>query len=85
MTYRYAPHVDRPSKQLESLLMGKTAWADAPAAIQSWAQKSIYDAAAEILAAPDKGTRRNMLGRIPAAIRPRIEAEVQRLFALRKG
>jgi hypothetical protein len=38
-----------------------------------------------VLKQPDKGARRNMLGKIPAQMRPRVEAEVRRLFALRKG
>ena len=76
--------IPRPSKQLEDLLMGRLAWDDAPPAIRSWAQLPIYQAAAQIVAEPDKGTRRNMLGRVPAAMRPRVEAEVKRLWALRR-
>jgi hypothetical protein len=83
MTYKFAQHIEKPSKQLENVLMGKTSWEDAPLAIKSWARKPIYDAAVQILAAPDKGTRRNMLGRIPAQIRPMVELEVNRLWALR--
>ena len=76
--------VPRPSVQLRDLMMGKLAWDDAPDAIRSIAQKPIYDAAVQILAAPDKGTRKNMLGRVPAAMRGRVEAEVIRLWADRK-
>jgi len=74
--------IPRPSKQLEDLLMGRTAWDDAPVAIRSWARLQIYEAARAICAAPDKGTRRNMLGRVPAPIRPRVENEVKRLWKL---
>ena len=74
--------IPRPSKQLEDLLTGKTAWDDAPPAIRSWAQLPIYQAAKQIVAAPDKGTRRNMLGRIPANVRPHVENEVKRLWKL---
>tara|TARA_R110000822_G_scaffold229393_1_gene361639 strand:+ start:865 stop:1116 length:252 start_codon:yes stop_codon:yes gene_type:complete len=81
--YRDAPQIKRPSEQLEDLLMGRVAWDDAPASIRSWARLPIFDAAQTILAAPDKGTRRNMLGKIPAPIRPRVEAEVKRLWGLR--
>jgi len=81
--YRGAPHIKRPSEELEDLLMGRVAWDDAPDAIQSWARMQIFEAAKTILAAPNKGDRRNMLGRIPAAIRPRVEAEVKRLWGLR--
>lgn len=83
MPYRGSPHVKRPSEQLEDLLMGRVDWDSAPDAIKSWARKPIFDAAQTILAAPDKGARRNMLGKIPAAIRPRVEAEVKRLWGLR--
>ena len=72
----------RPSEQLEDLLMGRIAWDDAPPAIRSWAQLQIYQAAKQIVAAPDKGTRRNMLGRIPANVRPHVENEVKRLWVL---
>lgn len=75
--------VPRPSEQLRDLMMGKISWNDAPDAIKSVARKPIYDAAKTILAAPDKGTRRNMLGRIPSAMRPHVEAEVKRLWAAR--
>lgn len=76
--------VPRPSDQLRDLMMGKMAWDDAPAAIRSLAQKPIHDAAVTIIAAPDKGARRNMLGRIPAPMRPHVEAEVKRLWGLGK-
>jgi len=80
MPYRGTSGVPKPSEQLEALLMGKMAWDDAPAAIRSWAQKPIFDAAKEILAAPEKAARQKMLARIPAAIRPKIEAEILRLW-----
>ena len=76
--------VPKPSDQLRDLMMGKLAWDDAPDAIRSVARKPIYDAAVTILAAPDKGTRKNMLGRIPAAMRPHVEAEVMRMWNDRK-
>ena len=83
MPYRSTPNVKRPSDELEDLLMGRTAWDDAPDAIRSWARLPIFEAAKTILAAPDKGARRNMLGKIPAAIRPRVEVEIKRLWDLR--
>jgi len=81
--YRSAPSIKRPREQLEDLLMGRVFWDDAPEAIRSWARLPIFEAAATIVAAPDKGARRNMLGKIPAAIRPRVEVEVKRLWGLR--
>lgn len=83
MAYRFATDVAKPSEQLEALLMGKIAWDDAPAAIRSWAQKPIFDAANMIMKATDRGARKRMLAKIPDAIRPRVEAEVMRLWDLR--
>jgi hypothetical protein len=77
-------NVPRPSDQLADLLRGKLAWGDAPEAIRSWAELPIHQAAAQIVAAPDKGARRNMLGRIPASVRPHVETEVKRLWGRRK-
>ena len=83
MPYQFAPTVKRPSEQLEDLLMGRVKWNDAPEAIRSWARYAIHDAAKQIIAAPDKGARRNMLGRLPPHIRPMVEDEVRRLWKLR--
>lgn len=75
--------VPRPSEQLADLLRGKLAWGDAPEAIRSWAALPIHQAAVQIVAELDKGARRNMLGRIPASVRPHVAEEVKRLWALR--
>ena len=73
----------KPSESLHELLTGRVAWDDAHDAIRSWARKPIYDAAKVILTEPGRGERRNKLGRIPAAIRPHVEAEVKRLWAMK--
>lgn len=83
MPYRYAQHIKRPSDEMDDLLMGRTPWDDAPDAIKSWARLPIFEAAKTIMAADNMGARRNMLGKIPAAIRPRVEDEVKRLWGLR--
>lgn len=75
----------RPSAQLEDLMMGHVAWEEAQPGIRSWAGRFIYDAACQIIAAPDKATRRRMLGRIPATVRPQVEAEVKRLWGERRS
>lgn len=82
MAYR-GTDVKKPSEQLDDLLSGRVSWDDTPDAIRSWARLAFYDGAQQILAAPDKGTRRNMLGRVPPGVRPMVEAEVKRLWALR--
>lgn len=84
MPYRFAPGVKKPSEQLDDLLWGRVAWDGAPESIRSWAQLAIHGAAVEVLKIEEKGSRRNALGKIPAAIRPRVEAEVLRLWKLRK-
>lgn len=83
MPYRSSPEVQRPSEQLADLMMGRIGWNDAPEAIRSWALFHIYGAAKQILAAPDKGTRKNMLGRVPAHMRSMVENEVKRLWAIK--
>ena len=83
MAYRLAPDVQKPSEQLFELLMGKTPWDNAPESIRSWAQKPIFDAAKQVLDMPDKVARKRALAKIPAAIRPLVEAEIMRLWAMR--
>lgn len=80
MPYRFAPHIQRPSEQLADLMYGRVSWDDSPASIRSWAQKFIYDAAKQILAAPDLKTRRAMLGRVPGHMRQMVDAEIKRLW-----
>ena len=73
----------KPSEELHDLLTGRVAWDDAQESIRSWARKPIHDAAKVILATQGRGERRNKLGRIPASIRPHVEAEVKRLWAMK--
>lgn len=80
MAYRLAPDVQKPSEQLFDLLMGKVAWNDTPESIRSWAQKPIHDAAKQVFAMQGKAARQKALAKIPAAIRPRVEAEIMRLW-----
>jgi hypothetical protein len=84
MGYRSAPDIKRPSEQLEDLMYGRTSWDDTPEAIRSWARFGIYQAARQIVAEPEMGLRRNMIGRVPAHMRAMVQAEVKRLWPLRK-
>jgi len=72
--------VKNPSQWLTDVLMGRVMMDDAPPAIQSCARLPIYQAARQIIAEPEAGARRNMLGKIPAPVRPYVEAEVKRLW-----
>ena len=68
----------RPSAQLRDLLTGVTDWEDAHPAIRSWAMLTIHGAAKTVLAAP-KPKRRAMINKLPATLRPILEAEIIRL------
>lgn len=81
MPYRFAQDIQKPSEQLDDLLRGKVAWRDAPESIRSWAQIAIHEAAVEILKQKDKAARQKMLGKIPAAIRPKVEAQIMKLWS----
>jgi len=70
----------RPSVWLRRVLSGEIDMKDAPEAIRSWARLAIYQGAKEVLAIHGKEKRRAALARVPANIRPYIEAEVIRLW-----
>jgi len=70
----------RPSIKRADLLSGRVAWEDADAAIRSWVQLDIYNAANTILKMDGKKKRREALARIPPEIRPIVEAEVLRIW-----
>ena len=84
MGYRSAPDIKRPSEQLEDLMYGRTSWDDTPEAIRSWARFGIYQAARQIVAEPEMGLRRNMIGRVPAHMREMVRAEVKRIWLLKR-
>lgn len=83
MPYKVAPHIAKPSEQLDALLRGEMTWIEAPLAIRSWAQMAFYDAAQQIMAGKDRAARNRMLSRVPAGLRPMVEAEVKRLWAMK--
>jgi len=69
---------------LDSILEGRTRLGDAPLAVQSWARLPIYNMACAILELPTKETRREELRRVPELLRDVVEAEVMRVWELRK-
>lgn len=73
----------RPSVQLGRVLSGDVALQDAPASIQSWARLHIYQTARGIIALETKQERRDAMLRVPALIRPMVDAEGRRLWGLR--
>lgn len=74
----------RPSVKLAALLTGKVAWADADEAIRSMARLPIHNAAVMIRDEPSRQRRAAMLAKIPATIRPQVEARVKEIWAGRK-
>ena len=74
----------RPSVKLTALLAGKTAWADADDAIRSMARLPIHNAAVMIRDEPSRQRRAAMLAKIPATIRPQVEARVKEIWPGRK-
>ena len=74
----------RPSVKLAALLAGRTAWVDADDAIRSMARLPIHNAAVMIRDEPSRQRRASMLAKIPATIRPQVEARVKEIWAGRK-
>ena len=73
----------RPSDRIKAVLQGKVRLEDEEPGIQSVCSKYIYDGAKAVLAIPDKEKRRRALDRVPALIRPHIEAEALRQFRMK--
>jgi len=73
----------RPSDRIKAVLQGKVRMEDEEPGIQSVCSKHIYDGAKSLLAIPDKEKRQRALARLPALIRPHIEAEALRQFRMK--
>lgn len=80
----YLNDVQKPTEQLADLLSGKVRWKDAPASIRSWARFFVYQGATEILAIKGKDARKRALLKVPASVRPMVEAEALRLWRDRR-
>lgn len=73
-----------PSQWLHSVLSGQTDLSDAPASIQSWARFPIFQGACDIIRMDTQDERRAELQKIPSKIRPHVEAEIKRLWPMRR-
>ena len=73
-----------PSDQLRDIISGKVAWADASPSIQSWARFHVYQEAVKILSITGQEKRRIELDKLPAHIRPMVEAEALRVWNWRR-
>ena len=73
----------KPSAIIHAVLSGKMNLHDAPKAIQSACSFHIYQGAAAVLEGKTKADRQRRLAKIPAKVRPHVEAEALRLFRVR--
>ena len=74
----------RSPEILRRVLAGEMPLGEAPRAVQSWAQFFIYQGAEEVLTFENVDERRAALGKLPALVRPLVEAEVRRLWEWRR-
>lgn len=79
------PNDRPPSVRIRDVLTGRVRLEDEDPAIQSVCSKHIYDGAIDVLSKPTKEARRKFLDRIPASIRPHVEAEARRIFKERRN
>lgn len=70
-----------PSHYLYEVLSGRMGMKDAPEAVQSWARLEIHNGAMAVMNAGGLEKRRAMLARIPARVRPYVEARVRELWS----
>jgi len=75
----------KPQQWLNEVLSGRIAMEDAPASIQSWARLPIFQGACEIIKMDTPDERRAELAKIPPLVRPWVEAEVRRVWVMRRG
>ena len=73
-----------PSHWLKAILRGEIHIEEAPQAVQSWARFPIFEGAKEIVLMDTREERAAELEKVPAKIRPHVEAEVKRLWPLRR-
>ena len=75
----------RPSDRIVLVLRGKVPLDGEDKSVQSVCSKHIFDGASEVLSLPTKTDRQIALSKIPALIRPHIEAEAMWIWKMRKG
>lgn len=70
---------------MKEVMEGRKPIEDLDAGIRSAIRIDIYRAACAVLEHEDKTSRKTALARIPARIRPHIEAEARRIWEMRKS
>lgn len=69
--------MDRPSEKMRMAISGELPLSEAPQeALSFW----VYRTASDVLSHPDKGARREALGRVPLSVRAIVEKEARRLW-----
>jgi len=68
----------------QEVLSGRIPYSQASPSIQSWLRYDIHLGAIEILALPQH-ERKAALSRIPETVRPLVEAEVKRVWTMRRA
>lgn len=69
---------------LDKLLSGHLGMDEVPASVRSWSRFFIFQGAREIVLMENKEERVVALGKIPKKIRPFVEAEVKRIWHMRR-
>ena len=75
----------KPSQRLEDVLMGRVPLENEDESIQSWASFFIHQGAEAVLRKPTKEARQEALRKLPAKIRPHVEARALTLWNRSKG
>ncbi len=78
------PEVRPPSWWLNEVLSGRVHMDAAPSSVQSWARFPIFQGAREIVLMETQDERKAALARIPVLVRPLVEGEVRRIWAMRR-
>lgn len=82
---RGLPEVRPVTWWLQELLTGRLGMDEVPPSIASWSRFFFWQAADEIVALENVDERRKKLAAIPERVRPYVEAEVMRLWGLKKS
>ncbi len=74
----------RSHEWIDDIMAGRLDLQDAPSSIQSFARYFIYEAAVAVCKLESREARVSALDVLPAKIRPHVEAEVKRLWPIRR-
>lgn len=69
---------------LDNLLSGRFGMDEIPQSVRSWADFFFWQAAREMVLMTSADDRREALGKVPERVRPYVEAELARLWPMRR-